>query len=135
MIFRYWELQRDHEARFLPMVPIRARHNGNSVQFDALVDSGAEHNVFSLEIAEEVGLSLRKARHVIVVGAGGHEIDGLLAMIELQVARHRWTAPTIFSAAGQRRAILGQIGFFAFFTVTFRYAAREIDIRRNRART
>jgi hypothetical protein len=114
------------------MVPIRARHKGKSVQFDALVDSGAEHNVFSLEIAEEVGLSLRKARHVIVVGAGGQEIDGFLTKVELQLARHPWTAPTIFSAAGERRAILGQIGFFAFFTVTFRHAAREIDIRRNR---
>jgi hypothetical protein len=132
MVFRYWELRRDHQTRFLPMVPIRAHHNGNSVQFDALVDSGAEHNVFSLEIAVEIGLSLRKARHVILVGAGGHEIDGLLTTLELRLARSQWTAPTVFSAAGQRRAILGQIGFFAFFTVSFRYAAREIDIRRNR---
>jgi hypothetical protein len=114
------------------MVPVRVRYADNSVQFDALVDSGAEHNIFSLEIAEEVGLSLRKARHVIVVGAGGHEIDGFLTTIELQLARNRWTAQTIFSDAGKRRAILGQIGFFAFFTVTFRYARREFEIGRNR---
>lgn len=57
----------------------------------------------------------------------------MLIKMELQLARHRWTAPTIFSDAGKRRAILGQIGFFAFFTVTFRYAARKIDIRRTRA--
>jgi hypothetical protein len=114
------------------MVPVRVLHGKNSVQFDALVDSGAEHSIFSLEIAKEVGLSLRKARHVIAVGAGGHEIDGFLTTIELQLVRHRWTAPTIFSDAGQRRAILGQIGFFAFFAVTFRYAQGEMEIRRNR---
>jgi hypothetical protein len=134
MIFPYWELQRDYEVRLLPLVRIRTFNGDRSVQFDALVDSGAEHSVFSLEIADELGIHLGDARHVVVVGAGGHEIDGFLTRVELQLGRHRWTAPSIFSEAGSRRGILGQIGFFAFFSVTFRYDQREMDIRRNRRR-
>lgn len=132
MVFPYWELQRDDELRLLPLVPIRAHNGAVSIQFDVLVDSGAEHNILSVEVAEHLGVPLETADHVIVVGAGGHELDGFKSTLDLQLGRHRWRAPVIFSDAGRRRGILGQIGFFAFFSVTFRYERREIDIRRNR---
>lgn len=52
--------------------------------------------------------------------------------VTFQVGKHRWTGPAVFSAAGNQRAILGQTGFFAFFTVAFRYWRHEMDIRRAR---
>lgn len=132
MIFPYWETLRGNEARFLPFVNVHMHGPGGSRETSALVDSGAEHNVFGLEVAERLGISLDGASPVIVVGAGGHELDGFLTTVDLQLGPHRWTARTIFSDAGKRRGILGQIGFFAFFTVAFRYDKRELDIRRNR---
>lgn len=132
MIFPYWEMVRHGEVRLLPLIRIRAFNEARSVQLDALVDSGAEHNVLSLELAEALGISIHNAEHVVVVGAGGNDIDGFKTPVDLQLGRHRWTAPVIFSEAGRRRGILGQIGFFAYFTVTFRYNKREMEIRRNR---
>ena len=41
--------------------------------------------------------------------------------------------PAVFSIAGNQRVILGQTGFFAFFTMAFRYGKREMDIRRARS--
>lgn len=132
MIFPYWETMRDGESRWLPLIRIRVFNETRSVQLDALVDSGAEHSILSLEVAEALGIPLHNADHVVVVGAGGNEVDGFKMRADLQLGKHRWTAPVIFSEAGRRRGILGQIGFFAFFTVTFRYDKREMDIRRNR---
>jgi hypothetical protein len=132
MIFPYWESLRGDAVRWLPMVKVHAHGPAASRELAALVDSGAEHNVLALEVAERIGISVDNATPVVVVGAGRQELDGYLTTLELQLGRHRWTAPTIFSEAGNRRAILGQIGFFAYFTVTFRYHRREMDIRRNR---
>lgn len=40
--------------------------------------------------------------------------------------------PLLYRAPESKAAILGQIGFFAFFTVTFRYVRKQIEIRRSR---
>jgi hypothetical protein len=61
----------------LRLIPIRILHGGASLDIDALVDSGAEQTVLSLEIAEELGIDLSDAEDVIVVGAGGEELGGL----------------------------------------------------------
>jgi hypothetical protein len=132
MIFPYWEMPRENEVRWLPLVRIRTWNRSRSLQLDALVDSGAEHNVLSLQVASELAIPLDDAEHVILIGAGGHELDGFKSAVDFQLGKHRWSARVIFSQAGSRRAILGQIGFFAFFSGTFRYAKREMDIRRNR---
>jgi hypothetical protein len=65
---------------------------------------------------------------VALVGAGEHEAPGSLVQCDCQLGRRRWPAPFIFVDV-PIRPVLGQIGFFAFFNVTFRYAKREMDIR------
>jgi hypothetical protein len=133
MIFPYWESWQEDEVRFLPLLPIRVWHGRDSLDIDALVDSGAEHTVLSVEIAEELGIDLSDADDVTVVAAGGGELDGWKTTVTFQLSRRRCRAPAIFSETGKRRAILGQVGFFAYFTVTFRYRKREMDIRRARS--
>ena len=129
MIYPYWEELRDTEPRFLPLIPITVRGPADSAELIALVDSGAEHSVFSADLAEELGVSLSAADHVTIVGVGENQVPGWLAPIELRLGRHRWQAPAIFIKGNTRRCILGQIGFFAFFHVTFRYDRREMGIR------
>jgi hypothetical protein len=132
MILPYWEELRDDQARFLPLIPISIHGPTDSVELLALVDSGAEHSVLSIDFAKELGISLTHATRVAIVGVGEQEVPGLMTTVELQLGRYQWPAPVIFAAGHMRRPLLGQIGFFAFFTVTFRYDKREISIRRNR---
>ncbi len=70
-------------------------------------------------------------RPVFLQGIGG-DASGVLTVVEFPVGRYRWTAPTIFTTAIGKRGILGQLDFFAFFTVTFRYREREVKIQRVR---
>ena len=134
MIFPYWETLRGGEVRFLPLIDLRVHNGTRSLQMDALVDSGADHSVLGNEVAVDLGISPNSGQLVTVVGAGGYELEGFLTEVTFEIGKHRWTAPVIFSDAARGRAILGQIGFFAFFSVTFRYQKRELDIRKNRGR-
>lgn len=132
MKFPYWIVQREHESRLLPMVPVTLVGPSRRVEIVALVDSGAEHSVFGADLADQLGFPHHNGTPVTVVGVGGQQTPGRLLEVALQLGPHRWNTSAIFSEAGNRRAILGQAGFFAFFTVTFRYYARTMDIRRAR---
>lgn len=130
MIFPYWDELRGREVRSHPLIPLTVHGRAGSIQLLALVDSGAEHNVLNAEFATELGIALESADPVTIFGAGEQAIPGRLSQLELQLGRYRWTAPVIFAQRPMRRPILGQIGFFAFFTVSFRYKKGEMDIRR-----
>lgn len=132
MIFPYWEVQRGDQTRRLPLVPLRVRGQRETLDVLALVDSGAEHNVFGLDVAKRLRISVEDGVPVTIVGIGGAPTPGRLVRVKLRLGRHQWAAPAIFSAAANGHTILGQAGFFAFFTVTFRYREREMEIRRNR---
>ena len=131
MIFPYHAEVRGRETRWLPYIAVTMLWRRGILAVDALVDSGSEHNVFSSEVAEELGIGLETDQPVLLQGIGGGA-SGVLTVVEFHMGRYRWTAPTIFTDAIGKRGILGQLGFFAFFTVTFRYHEREVDIRRVR---
>lgn len=130
MIFPYWAVRRGGQRRHLPLIPLTVYGPKTHLEVLALVDSGAEHNVFGQEVADRVGLSLEKGSPVLLAGIEGKDLPGHLVSVELQVGRQRWHAPTIFSQALGSQVILGQAGFFAFFTVTFRYQKSEMRIQR-----
>jgi Aspartyl protease len=122
MKFPYWEVQRGAESRFLPLLPITLHGPRDALSLLALADSGAEHSVFGLEVAERLELSLADSLPVRIVGVGEQESLGHLIIVDLQLERNRWVAPAIFSPSVGQRAILGQLGFFAFFAVRNRAA-------------
>ena len=132
MIFPYWEELRDDEPRFLPLIPVTLHHATATTDTYALVDSGAEHSIFGFDMADELGFDLSNRQDVTIVGVGDNRTPGKATVVEYQIGQYRWTAPVIFSSAVNERPLLGQAGFFAFFTVTFRHARRDIEIRRNR---
>ena len=132
MIFPYVEVVRGGQSRLLPLVPISLHGPIGSIDVLALVDSGAEQNVFDDELARLVGIRSDTGEPVVVVGVGEQDLPGQLLAVELQLRRQRWTCPTIFCPELKQRAILGQTGLFACFDVTFRYQRKEIIIRRVR---
>jgi hypothetical protein len=88
----------------------------------------------SLELIDSLRLPKDGADAVEVVGVSGEASPGYLLDVEHQLGRYRWTAPAVFSniIAAQSPMILGQAGFFAFFTVTFKRRRLLMDIRRAR---
>jgi hypothetical protein len=134
MNFPYVEDWGEGDVRHLPLVPLVIHGPAASVELLALVDSGAEQSVFSAEYAQRAGLSFADSTPVCMFGVGDQEIPGVLLPVDLQLGPHRWTGPAVFSAQLRAKAILGQVGFFSFFTVTFRRARLQMEVRRARSR-
>jgi len=57
---------------YIPLIPIRvSRNNGQtSPQFDALLDSGSDRNLFPMSLASHIGIEFKKTKPNKVYGIG-----------------------------------------------------------------
>lgn len=134
MIFPYVDVKRGGVVRTQPIIPVTIHGTTGFRNVFALVDSGAEHSVFSLDLLASLRLDTKNAHAVEIIGVGGNVSRGYLLDVRLQLQKHRWIAPAVFSEAVHSGApmILGQAGFFEFFTVSFKRRQWIVDIRRAR---
>lgn len=133
MTYKYRSQRRGNDIRYLPLIPIELHSSKRHLRVRALIDSGAEHTVFSQQIANQLGISLSENRRVMLQTIGGI-VPGFLSTIELQLASHRWSTDVIFTdGLAADSGLLGQLGFFQFFTVTFGYSRGDITVRRARS--
>ena len=133
MIYPYQQLPVDDDAHFLPLIPVTVIGPALDLECYALVDSGSDQNVIDAPIAHATGISLTSGAPVIVSGLGDSETNGTEVDVEFRLGRQTWTAPVVFVSTGNQEVILGQLGFFAFFDITFWYQQRTIDIRKVRS--
>jgi hypothetical protein len=116
-----------------PLIPVTLTAGRKSARLLALIDSGADNTLFSLQVAAMLGLNLRKAPADSFCGTSGHE----------QVARYRRLTvrvgtvgyPTLVGFAElpcDVAGILGQDGFFDRFTVTLDQARGLILLKHSR---
>jgi hypothetical protein len=132
MIYPYRPQRRGGEVRYVPLVPLELHHAKRHLRVRALLDSGAEHTIFSTQIANALGFEDRHARKVTLQGIGG-TATGYLATVDLQLGSARWTTDAIFAdSIAADSGLLGQLGFFQFFTVTFRYQSGQMIVHRSR---
>jgi hypothetical protein len=132
MIYPYRPQRRGNETRYLPLIPLEMHNARRHLRVRALIDSGAEQTVFSTQLADELGIEYLNNRSVMLQGIGGI-VRGYLATVDLTLGTYRWTTSAIFAESiGADSGMLGQLGFFEFFTVVFRYRGGEIDVRRAR---
>lgn len=103
-----------------PHLPVVVHGPGGYVPLSGLVDSGAEDCMISSELAEPLGVNLRKAIRTQVSGVGGEGREGRITKVEIEVPdfQFRFEAPIIFSDI-PFPLILGQNNFFLHFRVLF----------------
>lgn len=132
MKFKYRPQHRSGEIRYLPLIPVELHGSQRHLRVRAILDSGAEHTVFSKQVAQHLGIGLSDNRTVMLQTISG-VVPGILAAAELQVGAYRWTTEAIFAdGLAADAGLLGQLGFFQFFTVTFAYSRGDITIRQAR---
>ena len=108
-----------------PLVPIMIRHKGITVSYLALVDSGADFNVFHSDIASLLGIDLKMLKNQIPFGGikkGNAQCKGYVASVELGIEKDFFdNTLVIFSddISHNGYGILGQFGFFNYFKIIF----------------
>lgn len=71
MTYKYRLQRRGNEFRYLPLIPVELHSSKLHLRVRALFDSGAEHTVFSQQIAHQLGIPLSENRRVMLQAIGG----------------------------------------------------------------
>ena len=117
----------------LPFIDLSFRFScsiDNDTQFEALIDSGADYNVFHADVAAYLGINLKKGSKRKISGIGGKVLTGYEHRITLRLKDFTYHAPVTFSAdiPENTLAVLGNNGFFDRFVVTLNYQAKIITL-------
>lgn len=109
-----------------PIVPLSIKYGEKTLRYEALIDSGADFNIFPLEIAEKLGIKFKENKKLFFTGIAGDPIAGKMAEIVIELGNKKVSAKAVFAEVGN--GILGQYGFFDILQVKFDLKNKEIVI-------
>lgn len=126
MIFRYFEIT---PKILRPIIPIVLKSKTKLILYSALIDSGADYCIFSLDIADALSIKLNANDEAIFMGAGKEKIKGFWSKIRINISGTTYEAKVIFAEISDfGHGILGQNGFFDHFKITFDVKNKEIEV-------
>lgn len=116
---------------YRPVIPVRLSWGKKTMEFDALIDSGADQTTFPGWIAEGLGYNLHKGQKRIFVGIGG-SVLAYRHKTQLSLNGNKFTIDAFFSHDWDDMpfGLLGQESFFSRFDVSFHYRDKTIILRR-----
>lgn len=121
---------------YRPIIPVTLHHNNKEVSYLALIDSGADFNIFHSDLADILGINLSKLKRVKFSGISKSvkDCEGSFVELNLEIGGAPSKCMVLFSSdiSNDGYGILGQQGFFNNFIVTFNYGKREIGINDNK---
>lgn len=114
-----------------PIIPVKIIYNDRSINYAALIDSGADFCIFDAEIGESLGVDIKQGLridfggiqersgaeaffHAVILNIGGQEFKTKVGF-SFDIAKHGY-------------GILGQIGFFDKFAIKFDYPKERIEL-------
>ena len=128
MKFRYKKF-----GQFLrPVIPIRIKNKDRSVDYEVLVDSGADLCIFDAEIGELIDIDIVTGRRELVGGIAGQTAEYFIHSVEIEVGGwpYKIEAGFLPRVAGDfNYGVVGQRGFFDIFVVKFDRIKEEIELK------
>lgn len=124
--------------RYRPYVRLRVHGSVRHRTIWAVLDTGADITVLPRALAEEIGVTILAGEKRTARGVSGEAMEIVAGEVGLEIGdsdeTHRWSSLigfADFAHPKQQRAILGHVGFFDQFRVTFDGVFHEVDIQRN----
>ena len=115
-----------------PIIPVQLFGKGDKINYEILLDSGADTCVFDGSIGELLGLDVATGTPVQFSGVQNATAgQAYLHNVDLSIGGHKLAIPAIFSfdLSSRGYGILGQRGFFDIFSVKFDYQREEIELK------
>jgi hypothetical protein len=123
-------------AWYRPVIPVTLRFKKKELRYLALLDSGADFNIFHSDIAGLLGIDVTKAKKTTPFKGIGSDSESRAAVfdIDLGIEGTFFTSMVLFSDAigDSSYGVLGQQGFFNHFDITFRYNLGQIELDEQR---
>lgn len=114
---------------YRPIIKIGIRGK-TAIDYEVLIDSGADDSVFPEDLAQIAGIELDKSSYKEFKGLGGGSVKGYRNknVVILNLGGHEFSADFYFCKGFVGHGILGQRGFFNKFRVRFLYSKKRIEI-------
>lgn len=120
---------------YRPLINITLRYKKSEVNYLALLDSGADFNIFHSDLAKILKIDLKKVKQT--TSFGGIQKSGTKAIaypIKMELGINNEFISTLVSFSDEISmdgyGVLGQQGFFSHFSIQFEYATKKITIER-----
>lgn len=133
MIFNYKEY--DH-GLLRPVIPIQIIYKETIVFYEVLIDSGADSNIFSSDIADIFGIDVKSGEKGKVAGITGESRVIYFHYLDLRINGQLFKQVRVgfLEEMGQYAyGVVGQKGFFDIFIVKFDLLKKEIEINPRKA--
>lgn len=119
-----------------PIIPVVLKYKNKEIKYLALIDSGADLNIFHADLATLLGVDVSKLKEVEF---GGIKQDpqpckGWLAVLQIGVDDEIFDSAVIFSndISNNGYGILGQNGFFDHYRIVLDYQTDQIILKRSK---
>lgn len=110
---------------YRPLIDVNLRNGKLTCKYVALIDSGADFNIFHADVARLLSIDLTKLQKIEFGGIKEDKTSckGFVAAVELGLDGRFFNAPVVFSSdiSPNGSGVLGQRGFFEHFRVIFDY--------------
>ena len=134
MDFPYVQLNKSTKR---PIIPIYVKHGDKAIRYNVLIDSGSDINVFDAEVAEQLGIDVRKGKkgEIHGIGSNGKKTSGIDIWsheVDLFIpGEGTIKSPVAFAykISDRGHGLLGQVGFFDSFIVRFDYGEDKISVK------
>ena len=115
---------------YRPIIPVTLKFNRIEFNYLALIDSGADFNIFHADIAKILKIDISKLKNPVnFSGINGKGI-GYFTSIDVGINNNFLNTPVVFSndISDNGYGILGQQGFFNNYKIEFDYLSRKIAL-------
>jgi hypothetical protein len=138
MKFRYQKIAAKEseafpERKFIlrPVILIILEHEDKKVGYKALIDSGADYNIFHAAVGEILGLDIKSGKKEIFGGISGEKLTAYFHLVEAKIGGWSYKLYCGFSydIPPFGYGVLGQKGFFDNFIVKFDLLKEEIELK------
>jgi hypothetical protein len=110
-----------------PLIEIVLIGPKGRIKMLALLDSGADYSLFSLEVAERLGIQKENGTIVSLQGVVGEPFVGYLHRVPIQVEDMVFNCTIVFSKV--KTTLLGRDNFFLPFLVTFNEKQQKVSLK------
>ena len=115
-----------------PVIPIGIiGDSGKIYNYAALIDSGADHNIFHAEIGELIGLDIKSGKPLDFWGVTGEKQKAFFHHIEIVIGghRHKIYCGFVYDFKNLAYGILGQDDFFKLYAILFDLPKEKIELK------
>lgn len=118
---------------YRPVISVTLRYKNTEINYLALLDSGADFNIFHSDIAKLLKIDLSKQKNPLRFGGIKDKAEGIgyFFPIEIGISNEFNKTVAAFSndISQNGYGILGQQGFFNNYKISFNYISKEISIK------